>query len=280
MSLRAGKLDGTPEEVLAQVDYIARPGQDIALLMSCQGRSWIYDVSHSSSVELKDTHALSIPRRGETKSIEGGQSTCSLQVEPGVYWELQPNKERVYLSRSARDSEGSLVKTHIQEEIRRSHSDRDQSIHPIGVASNLIAFAESNAIIFYEVPDDSTADSAAPNGKKFSVTRLQWDNGLYGSPLSAGRTNEGHWILTRKNLIWFATRSDEQRQSEWLQVETVPVNFDGTLMAAISNKGSALNVFIADRASIRSHASAHSLSGLVFLKQLSNLAEPVESTEP
>jgi hypothetical protein len=282
MALRAGRLEGTPEEVLAQVDYIARPGQDIALLMSCEGRTWRYDVNHGSSVELKDTQALKIPHREETRTIDGLQSTCSLQVEPGIYWELLPNKERVFLSRSARDSDGSLVKTHIQEEIRRNHldrdRDRDQSVRPIGVATNLIAFAEPNAIIFYEVPDDSIADSGAPNANKLSVTRFQWDNGLYGTPLSAGRTHEGHWILTRKNLIWFATRSDEQRQSEWLQVETVPVNFDEVLRTAISNKDSALNVFIADRAAIKSHSSAHSLSGLVFLKQRPNLADPLESS--
>jgi hypothetical protein len=279
MALRAVKLEGTPEEVLAQVDYIARPGQDTALLMSCDGRYWRYEVSNGNSIELKDTHPLEMNRRGEIKSISGGQGTCSLQVETGIYWTLQPDKERMSLSRLARDPEGKLVKTHLSVEMSRSSLDRDRSLRPIGVASNLIAFAEQNAIAFYEVTDDSKAEPNGPNSKKISVSRFQWDNGLYGTPLSAGRTVDGHWILTLKNLVWFATRSDEQHQSEWLHVETVPVNFDETLKAAVSNDDTSLNVFIKDRASIKASSKAHSLSGLVFLKQQTNPRDPNNSNE-
>jgi hypothetical protein len=279
MALRAARLEGTPEEVLAQVDYIARPGQDTALLMSCDGRSWKYEVSNGSSIELKDTHPPEIIRRGEIKSISGSQGTCSLQVEPGIYWTLQPNKERMSLSRLARDPQGALVKTHLPVEMSRSSTDRERSARPLGVASNLIAFAEQNAIAFYEVTDDSNADPVGANSKKISVSRFQWETGLYGTPLSAGRTADGHWILTRKNLVWFATRSDEQHQSEWLHVETVPVNFDETLKAAVSNNDSFLNVFIKDRASIKSISKAHSLAGLVFLKKQTNPREPNDSND-
>lgn len=264
IDLRSGWLEGVSEHILSQTDIIARPGPDSALLLSCQGRSWRYDGMRMITDEIKHVQLKSGPVSEEPMTNVRAPGTCRLQVSQGTYWSIQPNKESLALTRLTHNREGSLVHAPNPEQIRAPKT--ASPFLPLAVATNLIAFAESNAIAFYETASAPDEDLEAATSQQISVKRFQWDSRLHGMPLTAGRTADGYWILSKKSLVWFATRSDELRLSEWLQIQTFPVRFDETLRDAGSEKISTKwNLYLDDKTNLKSATAPRSSLGAVFL---------------